>query len=366
MTFQSRNRQLKKEYAGESPNVFVGRYGYPHIRVGLLGTQKYDQHDEPERWARENKSIQEIAGKRAELINSYFKASIKSSRERLLDLTSQVSLAKKPVQIDVSLKHKPRFRLTPARETQPHGPNVQLERASVTANPKIDWRVDKASSATDLKSSDAIIDLQKKGVSPYYLQKTFSMGNFGLPTERKLVPTRWSITAVDDILGKRMLEWVRQYSVAGCRAYFGGHYGNYYLLLFFDDVWQYELHEHHLSSKQSWMDYEPYRGRTSYAKETAGGYYAARLPILEHLHKRRRQSAVLAIRVITDEYTMPLGVWVCREAVKKALAAGPVKFQNRKEMIRHARSLMREKFSWDLPESIILRELFGQKKLSQY
>lgn len=70
-------------------------------------------------------------------------------------------------------------------------------------------------------------------------------------------------------------------------------------------------------------DVEDFYGRKTYASNTAGGYYAARLPILEYLEKEKKQASVIAIRIELPSYWASLGVWVCREAMKKTLDRKP-------------------------------------------
>ena len=43
-----------------------------------------------------------------------------------------------------------------------------------------------------------------------------------------------------------MLEKVRYFPSTDCQAYFEGYLGNYYLILFFSDVWSYELFESYM------------------------------------------------------------------------------------------------------------------------
>lgn len=365
--------EFKKDYFGKSPNVFVGRHGYPNVRVGLLGTENYEGNDEPLQWSEKGTPIDEIVDLRAALVNGHVLARVKGD-SGAVGLARDVSLAKRPVDVEVNLVKKPRARLNTGKDVLPHGPSVGLQKAAIAGNIPIDSRVDKAVSAEDLNATDAVNRLLKRGVDSYHLTKVFSMGNLGIPAERKLVPTRWSITAVDDIAGKEFIAKIRQLPHSDCMAYFGGHHGNYYLILFFDDAWQYELFEQYLPSgegkPQAWTDHEPYSGRKVYAKETAGGYYAARLPIAEHLYRKRRQSSVLAIRIITDEYTVPLGVWVVREAVRKALSAQPVRFGDRQLMLRHAKAFLARRFAFDI-EPLLKRSssfptIFCQKKLTSY
>lgn len=365
---------FKQDYFGQAPNIFIGRHGYPHIRVGILGTEQYDKHDDPKAWTAEQTPIPKIVALRSSLVNSFFNTSIKSFNDRFADVAKEVSLAKRPVDVEIGLEKRPAFKLTFNTDVQPHGPNVALKQAKITENVPVDTRVDKATSANDLLAGEAITSLAKKGIDEHFLIKSFSMGNFGIPIERKLVPTRWSITAVDDILGKQKIDEIRRYAESDCVAYFGGHYGNYYLILFFDEKWSYELFEQYWPTGgreyDAETDYEPYEGRKDYVHETAGGYYAARIGILENLIERKRQSSVLAIRLITEEYSAPLGVWVPREAVRRALVSEPMKFTDRELMLKYAREFLRRKFNFDIEQllkrSKLMQNLKFQRKLGGF
>jgi hypothetical protein len=117
-------------------------------------------------------------------------------------------------------------------------------------------------------------------------------------------------------------------------------------------------------------DYESYEGRKDYASSTVGGYYAARLGILERLLKMKKQASVLALRFITSEYYAPLGVWVCREATRKAMESKPLEFESKELMLNHAKLLIRKRFGYDAEilfnKSLMLSNLKNQKKLSSF
>ena len=189
---------------------------------------------------------------------------------------------------------------------------------------------------------------------------------------RRLVPTRWAITAVDDSLGKHLREEVQDYPQSEFKFFFGGYLGNYYLILFFSDLFRYELFEMNTRSgpEHYATDYENHKGRSSYAEETAGGYYASRYPILQKLCEEREQASVLVLRFITPEYTAPLGVWVVREATRKSLAAEPVFAGSRAELLEKARVLVQEKVGVDidryLKASRLLEEISSQSKISSF
>jgi len=220
--------------------------------------------------------------------------------------------------------------------------------------------------------------LYSHGFGENELSKILSVGVLGLKHKRKLVPTRWSITATDDTLGKEIIKSIRSYRSAEYQLFHGSLYGNYYFIMVFPDVWSYELFEGYLP-RSLWStseeiefvtDYESFSGRKDYAENTAGGYYAARLPILEKLHSMRKQASVIAIRFVTDEYTCPLGVFVCREAVRKSMGCHPVKFSSRDEMLAYTRNLIIGRFNYDishvLSRSILLSSLMSQSKLSSW
>ena len=200
---------------------------------------------------------------------------------------------------------------------------------------------------------------------------TLFRSTLGTKNKRKLVPTRWAITAVDDTLGKEMIKEIKDYKeIDMCTAYFGGHLGNHFLILLFPEVWSYELFEMHVKHKGYTHDVEGYGGRRSYAENTAGGYYAARLAILERLKYEKKHGFALALRLITDEYWAPLGVFVVREAVRNAMRAKPLKFGSKELMLKYAKKLAKKKFNYDLDgvlkASRLLHEHKAQKKLWEF
>lgn len=368
------NLNLKQDFFGEAPNIFIGRYGYPNINVGILGTEEYAHHDEPLYWSAHDYRIQNIIDLRSSLVNSTFMANIKSFKDKFLDISQEISMASKPVDVEINLNKKPSFRLSFNQDTMPHGPRVKLKKADITENPKIPKKVDKAVSDYDLKAQDAINYLYKKNFDEHYLTKLLSVGNLGIKKQRKLVPTRFAITATDDIIGKKLIEEIKNYSEMYYSAYFGGYLGNYYLILFFPEIWSYELFETYVGSADyEWpfaTDYENYNGRKYYAESTAGGYYAARLAVSEKLTKLKRQGSCLCLRFITNEYWAPLGVFVVREASRKALKNKPIEFSSKELMLDYAKKLVKKKFGYELDnllnQSKLLRNMKTQSKLLKF
>ncbi|HII16938.1 TPA: hypothetical protein HA361_03420 [Candidatus Woesearchaeota archaeon] len=368
----------KEDFASATPAPFVGHHNYPTLNVGILSppVQKDNtwEYDAPRHWAAHNYQIPRIVDFRSQLINSRFKADIKGN-SRLLDISREVGIAKDPVDIEVSLSQKPKFRLNTDTYHAPTGPAAKLRELEVTSNPHIDSRVDKIVADTDLKASVALTTLYSKNFDENFLARALSVGSFGIGKDRKLVPTRWSITATDDTLGKCLIREIKDYPPGDYQSYFGGYLGNYFLILTFPEVWSYELFEMYLpwlisNPLKFTTDHETYAGRRDYAESTAGGYYAARLAILEKLREKKRQATVLALRFITGEYTTPLGVWVPRSAVRKAMEEKPLTFASRELLLKYAEHFVRKKFGYDITtitgRSVLLHSLGRQAKLSAF
>lgn len=371
----------KEDFFGSAPAPFIGHNNYPNLNVGILSLQEKREdawlYDAPRYWANQNFQIPQIIDFRSELINSRFKAHVKDFN-KLLEIEQEIGMASKPVDVEINLEQKPRFRISPDPEIAPMGPNAKLKKARITENPKIHTKVDKVVSDTSLKANDAIVYLYENDFDENFLTKLLSVGSLGLKHSRKLVPTRWSITATDDALGKHLLQETRNYPESDYQAYFDSYLGNYYLFLFFPEKWAYELFEMY-APKTSWnvtdelqftTDSENYYGRKDYAENCAGGYYTVRLAVLEKLKQIKRQASVLVLRFITGEYAVPLGVWVTREAARKALNNKPLIFSGKELMLKYAKALIQKKFGYNLDNTIkhsrLLNELNQQSKLINF
>jgi len=161
-----------------------------------------------------------------------------------------------------------------------------------------------------------------------------SVGALGVGGHRRLVPTRWSITAVDDTVGQYLRGRIRNAQTIGETLVWQTRYvGNDYWVVAAPGDWEFELLELKAPGSiwnpdpdgQLYMaaDREGYEGRTEYVDETAGAYYASRLGVLEELADRGRQAKVFVVRHATNEYWAPIGVWQIRESVRDAFDAEP-------------------------------------------
>jgi hypothetical protein len=356
----------KEEFTGSGVAPFIGRIGYPHVNVGFLAPQQTQedawQHDAPRHWSLTNKGISEIVNYRTALVNSKFQTNVKMP-DKFVSLAQELALSSKPVDIDVSLEKKPTLSLTPDQYTAPMGPNAKLKKITLASTPKIATRVQKYFDDTDALAAEALTNLYSHNIDENSLSRMLSVGAFG--KQRKLVPTRWSITATDDILANNKLEKVRDMPISSdYSAHFGNYLGNYYLILCLPREWSYELFEIYVQPNklEYSTDHEEHSGRKTYAEQCAGGYYTVRLALAEHLAELKKQHTVIAIRFITNEYVLPLGVWVTREATRKSLQSVPIKFASKELLLTYAKSLAKKKFGLDIEPLLEKSKLIKEKQ----
>ena len=371
--FRVKNILDKEEFTSDAVAPFVGRFGYPNINVGILAPPEQNEdawlYDAPKYWAEQCFEIPQIVDFRSSLLNSRYNINIKK-RIKLLEISQDIAMSSKPVDIDIQLQEKPKFRLNLDSYMAPTGPNAKLKKALLTENPKIHTKVYKVFEDIDLKAQQAVNYLYENKFDENFLSRLLSVGTLGLKADRKLVPTRWSLTATHDTIGKNLINQIKDDNTIDCTAFFGGYIGNYYLILCFPEVWSYELFEMYVKSPRYSTDYESYYGRKNYAENTAGGYYTVRMGVLEKLRELKRQGSILALRFITDEYTMPLGVWVTLEATRKAMNSEPIRFSSAELMIEYARKLIKKKFNYNvdylLNVSKLLKNIKQQTKLERF
>ncbi len=376
---------ISKLDSNSPPSVFIGsKLKYPLMNVGILSPLERDEnawlYAAEKYWAQNNFGINDVIQLRDGLLNSRFQSKADEPRRqgnKFVKIAQEIAIASKPVDIEIQLKRNLNIGRQDDKITTPIGMRAGLKAARIIGNVKVHRQVDKVIN-DDIKASEGIQYLYRKGFDGYTLSKILSVGVLGLKTQKKLVPTRWSITATDDTLGKHLLEKIKDCKwIENHELFFGEFLGNQYLIMLFPNTWNYELIELYMP-KSSWnstnsvkasTDFESFFGRKTYATATAGGYYATRLPILEYLNEKKRQASVLVIRIETPSYWAALGVWVVRESVKKAMQNRMV-FATKQELLAGTRQIGKIKFNFN-PESIIknskmMNVVLSQKKIGDF
>lgn len=366
------------------PSIFIGsKLPYPIVNVGILSPLERDEnawlYDDAKFWAENNFSISDVSKIRESLLNSRFRSNVNDAKinKKFVGIAQEIAMASKPVDVEIELKKGLDFDKQKDRILTPHGMKAGLKKAKITSNVRIHRKVEKMTSG-EYKASEGINYLYKSRFNEYTLNKILSVGVLGLQQNKKLVPTRWSITATDDTIGKKLIEQVKEHKlIENYELLFGEFLGNQYLILLFPSVFSFELFELYLPGS-SWnpslgikasTDFESYFGRKEYASNTAGGYYATRLPVLEYLNSIKRQACALIIRIETPSYWAALGVWVVREALRKSLQK-KLEFNSREDLMNSAKQIGKVKFNFDpsviLKRSRILNEVLAQKRLLEW
>jgi hypothetical protein len=366
------------EVDGSSPpSVFVGRYGYPQVHIGPMTPTYYGDTsilDKPEQWF--GKSIDEIIDYRAQLIRGMRKVDVRKPWKagKILDQTRELSLAEHYVETEMKLSKKPQKRLYMDGDIQPIGPTAPVERVDIGY---IKWNrhMEKAHYDSDLKAAPAAISLYKEGVPLSNIVRAFSMGNFGIEKNRKLVPTRWSITAIDDLLGKNMIKEIKDYpKINHYQVYESNYLGNRFEILLVPDAWAYEAYEAWYP-KTLWnpsteevaivTDWESYDGRWKYAS-MGGCYYSGRLSVLEHLTRVRRQAKVFIFREAYPDYILPVGVWQVRENCRNAMRQNSKKFETFKGALQHIMGRLSIPLERWMEVGPLLRHSLTQRKITDF
>ena len=358
------------------PSIFVGRYGYPKVQVGPLVPPIHGDtalYDLPEVWF--GRSMEEIVGFRSSLVRGELELHVtKFDEEKIMDKFRNVAFAATSTNVELQCEHPPRSVLSLNDESPPFGPSARLQQLHV-ANVRWEPNVEKVYYDTDLKAVNAVKNLYLNQVPVTKIQRVFSIGAFGLQQNRRLVPTRWSITAVDDITSKMLTKNIKTYPLINEYLLFESKYlDNIFEVLVIPDAWSYEMLEKWRPGSMwnpettSFMngDREPYDGRTTYASNVGGAYYAAKLAVCERLNQMRRQAAVLVLREIGPGYIMPLGVWQVRENVRNATQNSPQHYNTLNAALQRICSKISVTPKQLREKSSILHSILTQHKLTEY
>ncbi|QQG48122.1 MAG: hypothetical protein HY247_05030 [archaeon] len=366
------------EIEGSSPpGVFVGRLGYPKVSIGPMVPAQFGDTsilDTPEEWL--GRPVDQIVDYRYSLVRGNSRARVEDARDpgRLLTSLQELAMASRPVDTELRLTKAPRKVLMLSEDTQPFGPSAPLERFR-TQNPTVDKRIEEAHYDRDLGAADAVERLYEKGVLVTRIQKAFSIGMFGDGARRRIVPTRWSITAVDSSVSLSLLEKVKHRpTIDEYRVYSYSVYDNQYVAILLPEQWRFEWIEAWFPNT-TWNqfnstpymigDYEEYFGRTKYAK-VGGCYYSTRLAVAEALERERKQAAAIVLRETYPGFIMPLGVWNVRESIRELMRQPFEKHETFRTAMGSALSKLRIPRQKWVRESVLISRELTQRKITSY
>jgi hypothetical protein len=330
--FKDKAPKPKLHFSGATPpEVFVGRINYPNVYSGILSP---DQHGNtsamsmPEQWVGKNLNIESILHMRGQMIYGRSIGNIKSQKS-LNSVNQELALSSKPVSTEFFLKKYPKQTFSASKLFSIMANPAPMKKVTLEENPRVPQKVNYLTDDYDVKAVNAVKELYQSGINTTHLQKLLSVGLLGVKTQRKMVPTRWSITAVDDMLGKKLLEKLRYYQELNqIELWHWDYNGNHFEALLLPGSLAFEVIEVSMQGS-TWsqeigkdfdvfmQDYEGFHGRKTYATNVVGAYYANRLAISEYLDKIKKQSTILLFHEERPEYYAPLGVGIIRESLRR-------------------------------------------------
>lgn len=370
------------EFTGSSPpSLFVSWHNYPKVKIAPLSpTEVFDSSllDAPEKWF--GLSQEKIVSLRQQLLRSNKPVSVFDAAKPTYELAEmqELVMASDPTTIDIKLKSRPVPFLSFHESVAPQGPSASLIKMRLQENPSIPKKIDYAVSDTDLKSNEAILSLYLAGFPVSRLHKLLSAGTLGIGKRRRFVPSRWSISATDDTIGKALIDKIKGFQELGELQLFSSEYlGNRFFILLIPGTWAFENLEAWIPGSMWYQEKDPnkihviqdhefYGGRKTYASNITGAYYSARLSVCEYLKKVKRQAAALVFREITPEYNIGLGVWVIRQTSRDALSKKPLTFSSLPLALSFIEKKLQTPFKPWKKESKLLDFLQHQKRLSDF
>ncbi len=330
------NRAIRStSLSGASPpGVFVGQHGYPRLSLAPLippiAHEDTSIMDSPENWL--DLDFGKLLEYRLSLLRAKSSFHVTSPRAppRTLSTIQELVMSAEPINTEVTFKKRPQLDILISPREAPIGPSATVTKFTLTENPHVPRQVDKVVSDSDMPGQLGVVRLYQGGVAQRQITRMFSVGLLGSSEKRRLVPTEWSITAIDDILARELRAEVLSYPTIGEYLVFGlTALANNVQVLLMPTAWMYEAMEAWLASTTPtpFSDYELSIGRKTYPRNLLGAYHAARLPVLEYLQRIRRQAGSIVFMEVRREW-IPLGVWRFREICREALRKQPAKFNS--------------------------------------
>ena len=207
-------RQFERVVQGEdlfgstAPEVFVGRTNYPDVSAGILSPVAGDadptDYATTGEWYRRGLDIDDVLQRRTGLLNSQrsTRVNVEDVWDGFVGTQREVAIADRPVDVEVGLDDAPDLDLSLDDISTPTGPRARARSAELAENPHVPKPVKKTLSDDDWAAEGAMTYLYRRGFDVYEINNILSAGALGQGHNRRLVPTRWSITAVDDTVGQ--------------------------------------------------------------------------------------------------------------------------------------------------------------------
>jgi DNA repair protein NreA len=365
--FQIPSVDVGKELEGTTPpSVFIGSWNYPKVYAGPMITPMEGDTtimDTPESWIGNQKTQEDIIGYRLNLVRGKQLVGVKDLENGMVEKLQEISLSSNSIDSEAEFGKKPRG-VSFSDHHAPHGPSAVIEKFDIESV-RWDRELEKAYYDTDLLAREAVMNLHQDQIPFSQIQKAFSVGTMGVGKRRRLVPTRWSITACDTTIADHLLKEVKYYeTVDKCRVYEFSSLNNYYSVILLPTPWQYEWMEaflHVLGREEIiFSDYEHYTGKKEYSR-VGGCYYTCKMAVLEAMAREKRQAGVIVLREAYSGY-VPLGVFNVRENIRNAMNQPFLEFEDLKNALDYVDTKLKLSVNKFIEKSDLLQDILRSRQ----
>ena len=366
-TTQMRSVEVGKEMEGSSPpSVFIGSWNYPDVYAGPMIAPVHGDTaimDTPESWISAGKTQEEIIGYRMNLVRGKRMVSATDLDSRFVEKLQEITLSSSSIESEIAFASPPQG-MSFSEEHTPFGPSAPIERFEIESG-RWNRDLEKVFYDSDLRASEAVVSLHREGVPFSSIQKAFSVGTMGRGMNRRLVPTRWSITAVDTTIGDNLLSRVQKCPVIDTiRVHEFSSLHNNYAVILMPTGWQYEWSEAFLrilgNEELVFSDHEVRKKKTEYS-HLGGCYYSCKMAVLEALAREQRQAGAIILREALKGY-VPMGVFNVRENVRSAMQQPGTPFEDLPSALAHIGQKFTLPMKRFVEEGALLRDVLRKKQ----
>ncbi len=365
----------KEVYGSTPPSVYVGYTRYPRVWIAIgippeIGDTRI--YDYPEAWS--SLPIDKVLEYRLSMVMAGTHIDAHDVKSRIVETVQEVAIYLSSSDVEAILRSRPRYRPRLSDFEPPTAIHAKVDDIRVVSTRGSMKAVENAVSDTDAKAVHMIIELYWKGVPVSHIQKLLSVGLLGKKTERRLVPTRWAITAVDYTISKHLVEKIRSFeTIDRVELRMLKKPGNLFIALLIPGSWSFEWMEAwfpgsvwnpHGTEPIVEGDFEVHRVKQEV--NIGGCYHAARLAVAEHLYARKRQAIAILWREIYEGFNIPIGVWFVRECVRELMKMRPLVFSNVEEALKEISRVSRLGVDRWVSRSGLLKIVTRTRRLTQF
>lgn len=352
-----------KEVEGFASTAIVGEKNYPNLKIHNVSNENQNNSFFNSSDIVKKDYSEIIKLKARNIFGTTDSVNIRKVDEKINEELSNIYKSKKPINIASEFEKELRFdKVALSGDFGILGSKNSLINIKATENTKTSEKIEKYTSS-DIKAKEAIISLYESNANESQITNLLSLGNFGIQINKKMVPTKWAISAFDQTIEKYLFEKIKNYKqIEKYEIYNFRDKGNDFVIVLFPNIFSGEVVESFPGAiERDFINFENKLDKESPA--TAGGYYATKLGIYEHLRENKKFSAFISLRVIS-EYELPLGVVFVRETVRLAMKNKKNSFNSQNELETYLRFNYPKHFEI-YKNSKVLKEI-KRKRITDY